>query len=76
MLAYTYLCHLPLTAPQDMRLRAGRKELEFLWRASRSWGAASDIWTQNYPSGNYGPPVSFNFDYGQLDPPIIVSVRQ
>jgi hypothetical protein len=33
------------------------------------------VWTHNYPSGNYGPPAGFNFDWGSQDPPIVVSAR-
>ena len=60
--------------PQDMALRAERKELEFMWRGSQSWGAASDVFTHIYPSGNYGAPPGFDWNYGtSWDPPIIVS---
>lgn len=56
-----------------MKLRASKRQLELLWRPCASWGEAGQIFTQNYPSGNYGPPSGFNFDWGQLDPPIVVS---
>jgi hypothetical protein len=60
---------------QDIKLRASKQQLEMLWRPSASWGEAGQVFTQNYPSGNYGPPSGFNFDWGQLDPPIVVSVH-
>jgi hypothetical protein len=56
-----------------MKLRASKQQLELLWRPSASWGEAGQVFTQNYPSGNYGPPSGFNFDWGQLDPPLVVS---
>lgn len=56
---------------QDMTLRAQNREFEMLWRASQSWGAASDIFTHNSPNGNYGPPLGFNWDWGQMDDPLI-----
>jgi hypothetical protein len=39
--------------PQDMAVRKEAKAMEMIWRGSSSWGAASDIFTQQYPSGNY-----------------------
>eukprot|EP00879_Flechtneria_rotunda_P012931 GHRR01013504.1.p1 GENE.GHRR01013504.1~~GHRR01013504.1.p1 ORF type:complete len:746 (+),score=240.71 GHRR01013504.1:364-2601(+) len=56
---------------QDMRLRLSRKQLELLWRPSLSWGESGQVWTHNYPSGNYGPPPGFNFDWAQWDAPIV-----
>lgn len=55
---------------QDMERRASRKELEMLWRGSPSAAASSDVFTGNFPSGNYGPPSGFNWDWGQADPQI------
>jgi hypothetical protein len=63
---------LTLCCLQDMKLRASKQQLELLWRPSASWGEAGQVFTQNYPSGNYGPPSGFNFDWGQLDPPLVV----
>eukprot|EP00878_Enallax_costatus_P021386 GHUV01022636.1.p1 GENE.GHUV01022636.1~~GHUV01022636.1.p1 ORF type:complete len:359 (+),score=25.23 GHUV01022636.1:102-1079(+) len=56
---------------QDMKIRSSNKQLEILWRPSVSWGESGQIWTHNYPSGNYGPPEGFNFDYGAWDAPIV-----
>eukprot|EP00882_Tetradesmus_deserticola_P016150 GHRQ01017228.1.p1 GENE.GHRQ01017228.1~~GHRQ01017228.1.p1 ORF type:complete len:267 (+),score=89.03 GHRQ01017228.1:398-1198(+) len=61
---------------QDMQQRARERQFELLWRPSASWGAAGQVFTHNYPSGNYGPPSGFNFDWGQPDPPIVVSGRK
>ena len=36
-----------------MALRKQSRALEFVWRGSASWGAASDVWTHNCPDGNY-----------------------
>lgn len=36
-----------------MALRKAARAMEVVWRGSASWGAASDIFTHNYPSGNY-----------------------
>ena len=40
-----------------MALRKGSKAMEVIWRGSTSWGAASDVFTHNYPSGNYVRPL-------------------
>jgi lysosomal alpha-mannosidase len=29
------------------------------------------VFTQNYPSGNYGPPSGFNWDWGSWDTPLV-----
>lgn len=29
------------------------------------------VFAHNYPSGNYGPPSGFNYDYGSWDTPIV-----
>lgn len=39
--------------PQDMAARRDGRALELVWRGSASWGAASDVWTHNYYTGNY-----------------------
>lgn len=57
-----------------MRYRTAFKRLELIWRASNSWGSSSDVFTHNYPSGNYGAPMGFDFNWGSSDPPIIVSL--
>jgi len=36
-----------------MDKRRQQRALELVWRGSSSWGAASDVWTHNYYSGNY-----------------------
>lgn len=54
---------------QDMERRAGQREMEVLWRGARSPSPLStDLFTGNFPSGNYGPPPGFNWDWGQTDP--------
>lgn len=46
------LCQLSVIALlQDMAGRSARKQLEFVWRGSQSWGPASDIFGYNYPTG-------------------------
>jgi hypothetical protein len=54
-----------------MNLRRVRKELEMIWRGSLSWGEAADVFAHNYPSGNYGPPAGFNWDWGSWDAPMV-----
>eukprot|EP00775_Hariotina_reticulata_P012334 gene12334-12467_t len=57
---------------QDMRTRAAQKQLELLWRPSQSWGKWGQVFTHNYPSGNYGPPPGFDYNWAtSWDPPIV-----
>ena len=51
-----------------MEVRKRERQLELLWRGSESLGAAADLFTGNFASGNYGPPPGFNWDWGQADP--------
>ena len=54
-----------------MAARTAARQLEFVWRGSASWGAASDVFAHNYPTGNYGPPPGFNWDWGSSDAYIV-----
>jgi hypothetical protein len=58
---------------QDMAKRKDQQALEMIWRGSYSWGAASDIFTHNYYTGNYvsvkSAAVKFTADVLALDPP-------
>jgi hypothetical protein len=56
------------TGEQDMEVRKHDRQLELLWRGSESLGAAADLFTGNFASGNYGSPPGFNWDWGQADP--------
>ena len=56
---------------QDMEIRAADKALEHLWRGEPSYGSSADVFTGNFPSGDYGPPKGFSFDWLQADPPIV-----
>ncbi|KAK9842267.1 hypothetical protein WJX81_003590 [Elliptochloris bilobata] len=55
---------------QDMAKRRERKEFEILWRGAQSFGDAADVFTSNWPTGSYGPPAYFNWDWGSQDTPI------
>ena len=55
---------------QDHDYRIARKDLEFLWRASPSLGAAGQIFSGAFQSGNYGPPGGFCWDYFCGDDPV------
>lgn len=65
--------HFRLLCMQDMAQRSARRQLEFVWRSSQSWGASADVLAHNYPTGNYSPPPGFNWDWGLNDPYIVVS---
>jgi len=58
---------------EDMELRKIHKMLEFVWQGSGGSSACSSpgIFTGNFASGNYGPPIGFNWEFGPWsDPPI------
>lgn len=59
---------------QDMEHRRGRdvKAMEVLWRGSGSLQDAT-VFTGNLPSGNYGPPPGFAYEWA--DPPIMDDPR-
>ena len=38
-------------APQDMKRRKKRKEMELLWRGAASFGTDADVFTGNFASG-------------------------
>jgi hypothetical protein len=46
--------------------------MELVWRASSSWGGASDAFTHNYPNGNYGCPPGFDWTYEYSHDPVLV----
>ncbi|KAL6744840.1 hypothetical protein V8C86DRAFT_268715 [Haematococcus lacustris] len=55
---------------QDMDIRRAQHAMELVWRGAASYGRCADIFTHNYPSGNYGPPGGFFFEYAfTSDPP-------
>lgn len=58
-----------------MKVRAAARQMEVLWRGAASFGAAADVLTGNFLSGNYGPPPGFNWDWGQADPQMQVCPR-
>jgi alpha-mannosidase len=47
---------------QDHDLRVNESRLQFVWRASPSRGAQSQVFTGAFHSGNYGPPPGLCFD--------------
>lgn len=59
---------------QDMDYRRKVKALEMVWRGSSSLEDA-DVFTGNFPSGNYGPPWGFDFNWGSWDAPIMDDPR-
>lgn len=56
---------------QDHDFRMQNKEMEFIWRASPSYGANAQVFTGAFQNGNYGPPDGFCFDAFCADTPII-----
>ncbi|KAF8065729.1 alpha-mannosidase [Scenedesmus sp. PABB004] len=40
----------------DFDQRKAAHNLELVWRGSETYGAESDLWMSQYPTGNYGPP--------------------
>lgn len=56
---------------QDMALRRKEKELEMIWYGSGD-ANEGDIFTGNFASGNYGPPIGFWWEWSNSpDPPMI-----
>ena len=63
---------------EDMARRKEEKTLEFLWRGSGGRASCDDgekgaqgIFVGNFPSGNYGPPAGFNWEFRESsDSPI------
>lgn len=55
---------------QEHDQRFNDRKLEFVWRASESLGAAAEVFTGAFQSGNYGPPSGFCFDIGCSDEPM------
>ena len=52
-----------LCAPlSDHDYRIANKDLEFVWRASPSFGVDGQVFSGAFQSGNYGPPSGFCFD--------------
>ncbi|WIA37079.1 hypothetical protein OEZ86_014052 [Tetradesmus obliquus] len=54
----------------DMEERKRNHSLELVWRGSEAYGSESDLFTSQYPTGNYGPPSMTWFferrnDYGK-----------
>lgn len=45
---------------QDKDLRAQRKQLEFMWRGSKSYGSQADIWAHAMGRGTYVHPDGWN----------------
>jgi hypothetical protein len=42
---------------QDFDQRKAKHQLELVWQGSRSFGAESELFTSQYPTGNYEPPT-------------------
>ncbi|WIA15623.1 hypothetical protein OEZ85_002250 [Tetradesmus obliquus] len=42
----------------DMMQRKQNHSVELVWRGSESYGSETDMFTSQYPTGNYGPPGS------------------
>jgi hypothetical protein len=38
----------------DMAQRKKNRSLELVWRGSEAYGSESDLFTHQYPTGNYG----------------------
>ncbi|CAN0078829.1 unnamed protein product, partial [Ectocarpus sp. 4 AP-2014] len=56
---------------QDREKRIAEKDMEMMWRASRSFEQDAQIFTGVFHSGNYGPPVGFCFDQACQDEPMM-----
>ncbi|KAL0029171.1 hypothetical protein WJX79_000097 [Trebouxia sp. C0005] len=56
---------------QDMDLRKPAKQMEMLWRGAKSFGDTADVFTSNFPTGNYGAPGGFWYDPWSQDDPIM-----
>lgn len=54
---------------QDLELRQQQRSAEFVWRASKSLGATSQVFTglTGEYQGNYGPPGGFDWDVRNSD---------
>ncbi|KAK9903926.1 hypothetical protein WJX75_000663 [Coccomyxa subellipsoidea] len=49
---------------QDRQLRSNTKDLELLWRGAKSYGSSADVFTGNFPFGDYNPPAGFMWEWG------------
>ncbi|KAL3141201.1 hypothetical protein ABBQ38_003541 [Trebouxia sp. C0009 RCD-2024] len=56
---------------QDMEVRKAAKQMEVLWRGAKSFGDSADVFTANFPTGNYGAPGGFWYDPWSPDDPIM-----
>lgn len=56
---------------QDMDVRKPAKQMEMLWRGAKSFGDTADVFTSNFPTGNYGAPGGFWYDPWSQDDPIM-----
>lgn len=57
---------------QDMEHRRNLTAMEVVWQGSGSLADAT-VFTGNFPSGNYGPPTGFAYEWG--DPPLMDDPR-
>lgn len=55
---------------QDRKKRLSERRMEMVWRASPSLGAAAQVFTGAFQSGNYGPPGGYCFDQFCSDTPM------
>lgn len=55
---------------QDRQLRYNTSNLEFIWRASKSLGPETQIFTGQFIAGHYEAPSSFCYDQRCADPAI------
>ena len=60
---------------QDREKRLKEREMEMIWRASPSLGAAAQVFAGAFQSGNYGPPPGYCFDQFCSDPPMQTDPR-
>ncbi|BDA45668.1 Lysosomal alpha-mannosidase [Coccomyxa sp. Obi] len=49
---------------QDRAQRAPEKKLELIWRGAKSFGSSADVFTGNFPMGDYNPPDGFMLEWG------------
>ncbi|VAH36412.1 unnamed protein product [Triticum turgidum subsp. durum] len=53
---------------QDHKRRKGTKELEVVWRSSKTFGSSADIFTGIFPGGYEPPTGEFYFEIGAESP--------
>ena len=48
---------MPSIPSQDIELRKKGRQLEFMWRGTKSYGKWADIWSYAFPSGTRPSPM-------------------